>query len=141
MILDELARYIAASSTSFTVGTNLFKSKFPPTAPDTAVVLHEYGGSAPYLTFGSTDAVFEMPAIQIVCRSTSYPTARTRAEEIHVLLVGAGAVTLTSTSTGSTGVSVNYLSITAHHSPFDMGTDDDERNQIGCNYYARKERS
>jgi hypothetical protein len=136
MILDDITKFIAASSTAFTSGTNLFASMFPPGSADTAAVVIEYSGPGPEWAFGSTSPIRERPRVQIISRSSSYQTARTNAETIHTIL---DRGVTNSTLAGSTGN--RYLTIAAVQSPFSLGQDQNDLHRVACNYQVEKERS
>ena len=129
MILDELAAHIVASSTAFTEGTNLFKSKLPATSPNTAVALYESGGITPGARLSTTNA-FEQPSFQVLSRSTSYVTARQNAQIVWNIFDGFADSTLTN---------VRYLSIVPVQSPFPVGRDENSRHLISVNFNVRKE--
>lgn len=137
MLLDEIATYLDASSTALTVGpttsaaTPIFKSRLPADVQATAIALFESGGRSPDYRMTSTVS-FERPTIQVLSRSTSYPTARTNAELVFTLL---------STLTNSTLTGTRYVRVTPAQSPFDIGRDPDERHLVSCNYLIEKEPS
>lgn len=133
-ILNEIAAYVAAQTTSFSAGPHASKieiwiGQFPADQRGTAVALFEPGGAPPVFTFGANPMV-ERPSVQVVSRSTSYATARTNAKTIYSLLAAVEDATLSGTV---------YTRITPSQSPFDMGMDPDDRHLISCNYIAEKE--
>jgi hypothetical protein len=136
--LDDMATFIAAGSTAFTVypsaGANLFKSHMPP-EPDTCTTVYEQTGSSPTWTFSSTAPTYEHPRLQVIARSTSYQTARANAELIYRML---DRQVINSAPTTSAPV---YLQITAAHTPADAGTDANERDLVTCNFDVWKRRS
>lgn len=137
--LDDVATYIAAGSTEFAVypstGANLYKGKFPASAPNTCAALYEQTGPAPTWTFSSTSPAYEHPRLQVLTRSTSYVEARANAETIYQLL---DHQVINSAPTTSAPV---YLQIIAAHTPADAGTDANERDIVTCNFDVWKERS
>ena len=135
MILDDLSSFIAAGSTKFTAGTNLFRSMMPPT-PHTCVGIYENAGLPPDWSMGASTPTRERGRVQIVCRSTSYQTARTNMETIHVLL---DHKITNSTSVSSSGP--RYLQVRASQTPFPIGQDENGRFRLACNYDIDKERS
>ena len=141
MLLDEVAGYLTAQTTTFTVGAagNLTLGFMPDSAPapDTVATLYETGGLAPTYTFSSgpkPTVMFEHPRLQAIIRSTSYRTARTLAETVFTTLDGV-TQTRIPTSTGPL-----YLDITAVQSPFSIGRDDNGRHMVSINFDVRKQR-
>lgn len=135
MLLDDLAIFIASASTSYVVGTNVFKGYMPET-PNTAITVYENPGLAPEWALGGSAPIRERPRIQVIVRSTSYQTARSHAETVHKKL-DRGAIN--STSVSSSGP--RYLRIAAAQQPFPLARDANERIRIACNYDIEKERS
>ena len=132
MLLDDLASYMAAQSTQFTVGVSMTKT-FMPDAPDTLTTLYETGGFSPvhYFSTGQTRDV-ERPSLQVIARSTSYQVARTNIEEVFTLLDGIHDRGLP-TTTGT-----HYQSIDAIQSPFSLGRDENERWRLAVNFTITK---
>lgn len=141
MLLDDVATYLAANSTHFTVGAagDLMKAVMLDDGgvPDTVVVLYETGGVGTVHTLSTSGLAarqYEQPALQVLSRSTAYQTARNRAEAAFRLLDGyTGGLP---TSTGTT-----YLSVAAQQSPFSVGRDSNQRYLVSTNYLIRKESS
>lgn len=132
MILPELSAYIIANATGFvaapaTSGIQIWLNRFPDDASNHAVALYESGGVGPNYTYTGLD--HERPSVQVICRSTSYATARTTANRIYTLLSGTENATLTGTS---------YTRITPIQSPFDVGADAAGRSMVSCNYQSDK---
>jgi len=132
LLLDEVAAYIAASSTFFAVGsstskTSIWKSQFPIERPNTAVALYETGGLPPSYRYDTVD--HERPGVQVISRSTSYVTARQNAQRIWKLLA---------TVENSTLSGVRYINITPSQSPFPIGSDAENRFLISSNFIAGK---
>lgn len=132
MILPELSAYIVANATGFvaapsTSGIQIWLNRFPEEANNHAVGLYESGGVGPDYTY--TGLSHERPNVQVICRSTSYATARTTANRIFSLLAGTENTTLTGTS---------YVRITPIQSPFDIGADAGGRSMVSCNYQMEK---
>ena len=138
MLLDEISKLITDNATEFVLQTNIFKGFENPNTQDTCVSVHESGGLAPDYVFNSSNPAWEEPSIQILSRSTSYQTARNNAQTIFNLLQQQKNVTLKPT-TNDTGAF--YHSISPLQSPFQLGTDENDRHEISCNYIARKELS
>lgn len=142
MILDDIATYLANSSTAFTIlaGTsgNLGKQILLDNDhyPDTVVSLYETPGSPNAYTYststGGASVAWERPSLQIISRSTVYTTARTNAQTAYVLLDGLAGRNLP-TATGTT-----YLDITAAQPPFSLGRDENERFLVSTNYNVWK---
>ena len=139
-VLDDLAGYIDSSSTLFTLNTNLGKavSLDAGTLANTFTVLYETPGLEGAQTFSTaanlTERVFDRPRVQAISRSTSYATARSRAQTIYDLLDGLNSRGLPST-TGT-----QYLSITAVQPPFSLGRDSNDRYLVACNYQIERDR-
>lgn len=134
MILEELTTFITTLSTAFSVppstSANVYANKFPSGSPDTAVALYETGGTLPQFTFTGVD--HERPTLQVISRSTSYPTARTNAQTIW-----SGFAAEANSTLGSTG-NPTYLTITPQQSPIDIGEDSNQRHMVSCNYLIEK---
>lgn len=132
-VLNEIAAYIAATSTNFSAGphatkTEIFIGDFPEDQRSTAIALYESGGAPPVYTYGSSPLV-ERPTVQVVTRSTDYAIARSNATTIYNILAAIEDATLSGTA---------YTRVTPLQSPLDMGTDADDRQLISCNYIAEK---
>lgn len=133
-VLNEIATYIAASSTAtFSAGphatkTQIFIGDFPEDQRNTLVAIFEPGGAPPVYTFGASP-MLERPTVQVISRSTSYATARTNAFTIYAILAAIKDATLSGTA---------YTRVTPSQSPADLGKDADDRHLISCNYMAEK---
>jgi len=133
MILDDLATYIAAQSTAFSVGStgNLGKAlMLDKVHTATMVSIYETPGLPNLYTFSTTNKatrVAEKPRIQVLSRSTSYQTARTNIDTIYQLLDGFSGPLPTSTGT-------EYLSIEAVQPPFSAGRDENDRWILSVNF-------
>lgn len=141
-LLDDIAAYLAAQSTAFTLlsgtGGNLGKQMAwdSTRAPDTLTVLYEQPGIANAYTFststGNARVAFERPGLQILSRSSDYSTARSRAETAYTILDGLAGRNLP-TATGT-----RYLEISAVQAPFFSGRDENDRFIVSTNYLAWK---
>jgi hypothetical protein len=142
MILDEVAAYLETQGLgTVKLPTNdpawpIHKGGLHPgtvTHPDDAIGLSEGPGDPPINEMGSTVGAVaaEAPSLVVTVRSSSYTTARAKAEAVRAKL-HKYAGTLSST---------RYLLILARHSPFPLGRDDKDRWLIGCNYDVTKELS
>jgi hypothetical protein len=135
MILDEVAGFLAAGSTRFTVGTDLLKGVLMDDIPaDTCTAIYETAGTAPTHTLSTgsyTDRAYETAGIQILARSTSYQTARQNAQTAWALLDGYHGGMPTSTG-------IRYLGVDAVQSPFSIGRDRNQRHLISCNFLAKR---
>ncbi len=131
MLLDDIADYLASQGGSGVgvVGTSLFKGKFPPTAPDTAVCIYETGGlpTVHAMASGPGVAVVEQPRVQVVARAGAedYQVARTRLHNAFVLLDGLRDRTINGTV---------YKWVASVQSPYPMGPDENKRERIACNF-------
>ena len=139
-MLDDIATYIDAQSTAFTINTNLGKAIIMDSGsvPNTFTSLYETPGLEGALAFSTAanmaERLFDRPGLQVLCRSTDYPTARARAQTIYNLLDGFNGRGLP-TSTGTV-----YLSISAVQAPFSLGRDDNERWLVATNYIVERDR-
>lgn len=134
-LLDHVATYLDAQSTRFTVPTNLMKTIMLDAStkiPDTVTVLYETAGLPPVHAFSTGSGVnrlFERPTLEVMCRSTSYQTARANAFTVFTLLDGLNAQTLSS---------VSYRSIAAVQSPFPLFRDQSDRWVFTATYDVEK---
>lgn len=134
-LLDAIAAYLDAQSTAFTVGAtgNLMKAVMldSPGVPNTVTVLYESAGQSPVRAFstGSGTRLYERPILEVVCRSTSYATARSNAYTAFSILDGLAAATLSS---------VAYRSVEAVQSPFHLHRDENDRYVWSTTYQIEK---
>lgn len=143
LLVDEIATYMAAQSTAFTIlagtGGNLAKQIMLDSTPnpDTLTVLYETPGGPTEYSFststGTAQVEFERPSFQILSRSTAYKTARTRAQTAYTMFDGLAGKTLP-TATGT-----RYLEITAVQPPFFLQRDDNDRFIVAVNFNVWKE--
>jgi hypothetical protein len=121
----------AGGDPSTSTGVPIWLGQFPPDTAATAVAIYESGGAGPLNTLVSastttTPPFVRRPSVQVISRSTSYPTARALAEVIWTSFHG----TLSATSTSGPV----YLTISPNQDPIDMGLDPDHRHMISCNF-------
>ena len=130
MILDDVATYLATNSTRLTVGVNLTKGHMPD-SPSTVTTIYETGGFAPIHNFttGSGTRMYEQPSLMIHSRSTDYQTARLVLEDVFTILDGFNNADLSG---------VRYAGIDAVQSPFDIGTDSNDRHKLSVNFNVIK---
>ena len=136
-LLDEVATYLDAQSTSFTVGAtgNLVKSAMldSVTVPNTLTGLYETPGRSLVHAFSTSATgitrVFERPNLQVLCRSTSYVTARTNAQTALTILDGLNDTSLSGT---------RYISVAALQSPYLLARDEDQRYIVALNFAVEK---
>ena len=139
-MLDDIASFIDTSSTVFTVGTNLGKSIMldSDSVANTFTSLYEVAGLEGVQAFSTAanqaERVFDRPGLQVISRSTSYATARARAQTIYDLLDGMANRKLP-TSTGTL-----YVSISSVQAPFSYGRDVNDRWLVACNYRVERDR-
>lgn len=107
-------------------------------APDTLMALYETGGMAPNWIFGSTSPAYETASLQVISRSSSYATARSRAYLAYRILGGIRNQYLP-TSTYTT--KCLYLDCNPDQPPFSIGQDSNKRWLLSCNFTVHKERS
>ncbi len=141
-LLDDVATYLDAQSTAFTIlsasSGNLAKQVMLDSTPnpDTLTVLYETQGSPNDYTFstatGGARVAIERPSFQILNRSTSYQTARTRSQTAYTILDGLAGQNLP-TATGTL-----YLEIVAAQAPFFVQRDDNERYIVSTNFTVMK---
>jgi hypothetical protein len=133
MILDDVATYLQTNSTRLTVGVNLTKGHMPD-SPSTITTLYETGGFAPMHAFttGGGTRFYEQPSLMVHSRSTDYQTARAIMEDVFTILDGVNNRGLP-TTTG-----VRYAGIDAVQSPFDIGTDSQDRHKLSVNFNVIK---
>ena len=108
-ILDDVAAYIEANTTGWTVGTN-------------GTILHT--------TDAQVDRVYERPNIQALSRSTSPTVARDNVDRIYDLLDGLANTTMSGT---------RYLEFVAVQAPFQLGRDDNQRHLWSVNFNVKKD--
>lgn len=143
-VLTDLAQYIDTASTLFARNSNLGigVALDAGSLPNTFTSLYETPGLEGAYAFstGTTagsraQRVLDRPRVQVISRSTSYATARSRAQTIYDLIDGIANRKLpTSTSTGL------YVSITAVQAPFSLGRDENDRWLISTNYQIERGR-
>lgn len=124
-LLDEIGAYLEQNAIG-KVGTNLFLSKLPP-SPDAAVAVIETGGAGPDYVMGQSQPVYENPTFQVIVRNKSYKIAREKAGRIWDLLGRVSNLPLGGR---------RYLQIIPLQSPFDLGPDENQREQVVANYEA-----
>jgi hypothetical protein len=137
-LLDDIASFLAASSTKFSVGStgNIGKAVALDTTqtPVTFIALYEQSGAANSYIFSTStgaDVAVERPNLQVLSRSTSYQTARNNAQTVYTVLDGISRNLPTSTGT-------RYLSIEAIQAPFQAGYDANRRNLVSVNFNVEK---
>ena len=139
-VLDDLAQFIDTSSTAFSRSSNLGIgiALDSGSLSNTFAALYETPGQVGSLAFSTTanlaERVFDRPRVQVICRSTSYTTARTNTQTIYDLLDGVANRKLP-TSTGTL-----YVSIEAVQAPFSLGRDENDRWLISTNYQIERDR-
>lgn len=126
-LLDDMAVHIAAAA-SLTVGTNLFKSLLPD-SPDECTAIYEFAGSQPIFSMSQDLPAIEQPRIQVVCRSVSYATARSRMETIWQSLCGIRDETVNG---------VAYLCVMPLGSPEQGGRDSAQRERVTTTFQVWK---
>jgi hypothetical protein len=136
MLLDDIGYAVAEASTSLTLATNLFLSKLPSNAPDSAVAVYETGGAGPTWTLASTAPAWENPRVQVLVRSTAYEAGRSLAETLWRALDNA-----TGTLGSSSAPGAHYILIRALQSPAPLGEDANLRWLFSSNYQVQKLRS
>lgn len=141
-LLEDIVTYLAAQSTSFTAlpstSGNLGAAIFLDSSliPDTFAAVYETPGVVNDYAFststGKAAVVMERPGFQILSRSTSYATARSRAQTAYTILDGLAQKNLP-TSTGTL-----YQEIVVNQAPFFLQRDEKDRYIVATNYLVRK---
>lgn len=140
-LVDDIATYLETSSTVFTrysgtAGNLARQAMLDNLNLDPMTVLYETAGGANAYTMstgtGSADVTYETPSLQILSRSTSYQTARSRADTAYTILDGLAQVNLP-TATGTL-----YLDVSAVQAPFFTGYDENHRPIVSVNFTIRK---
>lgn len=96
-----------------------------PASPDEIGAIRQYGGLPSEFGFGVVGIKYEHPSIQIIFRGAPYDlnTPMTRARTAWA--------TLAAVQPGST-----YLIIRPQQSPFQLGRDNNQREEVACNFYV-----
>jgi hypothetical protein len=142
-LLDDICTYLDNASSQFKMLSgstgNLVKSALldHTPAPDTLTALYETGGAAPAWVFGSTSPAYETAGLQVICRSSAYPTAHDRAFTAYRILGGIRNQRLPLSSQSSNCL---YLDCNPDQPPFSLGTDGNNRWLVSVNFTVRKER-
>lgn len=103
-------------------------------SPDVLGAIYEYGGAPTEGLFGVVGVGYENPALQIMFRGIPFDYAGPM-EKARIAWAFLAAVQPGTISTGS----ATYLTIKPQQSPRSLGRDKNERYEIVCNFYARKE--
>lgn len=123
MLLDDIGDYLSSGGIG-TLGVNLFLSMLPD-APDSCVAVFETGGLPSIHTMNGTTPIAEYPSVQVICRAKNYTTARILARDVDFLLNGLRNRTING---------VQYKWVQHQQSPFFIMRDENNREEIGCNY-------
>ena len=123
MLLDDIGDYLSSGG-GYVSGTDLFLSILPD-QPDAAIALFETGGGVPHHTMGGSNPVAELPTLQVVCRAKRYDDARLLAKDVDILLNGVRNRLING---------VMYRWIQAQQSPFFINRDEQQRDEVACNY-------
>lgn len=126
MLLEDISTHLIENGAGG--ASSIFLGSIPDT-PNDVVGLWEYGGSPPEHVKDQKLPVEELPRLQVITRSASYPTGRLKMEEIYQLLVGYEGVLN----------GVTYKSIRALQPPFYLDRDDKNRARFVCNFEVVKE--
>lgn len=128
-ILEDIAALIDSSSTTFTLGTNLFMGRLPD-SPDTCCAVYQYGGEEPMNVMGGDSMPpLEEPRVQVLVRATGYATAQSTATTIWTYL----ETVLNENLSGT-----RYLRISAVQSPFPLERDAQDRVIFAQNFRVVK---
>jgi hypothetical protein len=134
MLLDDVAALIETlglgtvktSAAQAGVPWLIYKAGEVPGEAD-AISLNESPGEGPLHAMGET--VAELPHLQVIARSLSYLTARTKAAALWTAL----------NNYRGTPVATRYLGIELLHSPFPVGRDNNARWLLAFNCRVTKE--
>ena len=125
-MLDEIESYLRAQNL-VPNGTFLFKGAMADTVTingvqinaDKATCLYNTSGFRPSLTFD--DRNIDYPALQVICRGTSYVEVEQRMQAIYKKLCG------------NTNI-VGFMNFIPQQSPFSLGQDDKKRWEFSVNF-------
>lgn len=124
-LLDDMGIKVAAISSDYTLGTNVFLSNLPET-PDVCTVLIENGGTTGQYTLGSDGLPeWENQSLQFIHRNPVYSTGRTASDLIYRTLTAIVNETINSDY---------YLRIEAIGVPSVFQRDDTRRVLFTCNF-------
>lgn len=126
-LLDEIGAYLEQNAIGKR-GIDLFLSKLPA-SPDAAIAVIETGGTGPDYVLGQSQPTYENPSFQVIVRDKSYKSAREKAGRVWDLLARVANLPL--------GAG-RYLQIVPVQSPFDLGPDENQREQVVANYEAMR---
>jgi len=135
-LLDAIGNYLPLQTVGLPanqqllLGKNLFLGRLPAEAPNAAVLIQQYQGESPTLTFGNDVSQLENPRIQIMTRGDreDYPGAYDLCMVVRNIL---GAITSTVTINGITILRLEPLG-----SPNPIGYDDVDRPRFTANLQA-----
>lgn len=127
-LLDDIGSFVA-SAASLTLGTNLFLSLLKD-QPDEATAIYEFAGESPAYGMGQDLPALYKPRIQVITRSLSYPTARSRMETIWQALQGLRDESISGTY---------YLAVNALGQPEQIGRDSLQRERMMANFQVWKQ--
>ena len=125
-MLNELAQYIE-NNTSLTIGSTLFVGTRPASNYTPCVVLYESPGSVH--NFDLIDRVDVM--LQVVAHNTTYPSARSMAEQVLVLLHGNSGMNLPVIGSGDTPIQVASAKVIS--GPYSLGFDANQLYSVSVN--------
>jgi len=130
-LLDDLSDYLTSGSTG--LSGLVFLGRLSDTPAD-QLAIAETGGMAPVhaMSSGPGNAVLELPRVQIVSRSVSYATAKTRIKVVEGLLDGLRPRTINGTQ---------YHFVSAVQPPFLLEYDANGRPILAQNFEIQKARS
>jgi hypothetical protein len=126
--VDEFAAFLDASSTRFTVGTNLFVN-WQADEPDTCTTIYETGGLAPVQRFANDLPAYEQPAFQVVCRAAASSAARANIHAAWIIAQRVANETLSSKT---------WLRIEPLQSPFFLERDVRGRYTYAVNFVGMR---
>lgn len=118
---------LAAADLGLVAGTNLFMGE-EPASPANVTTIYDTPGYAPMLTMDRTER-YDLPAIQVKVRNTSYVNAQALIEAIKVELHGKAHF-----SQGG----ARYELIKCDQDPFSLGKDESGWSMWVCNFSIQR---
>ena len=128
--LDDIASRLVSAGVGV-IGSSIFLSSKAviPTGSGPYISLMETGGVAPRRVQNRNGAAVIRPSVQVVVRASTYPAARTKAEDAYRALDGIFNTMLNGTF---------YVKITARQEPTDTGLDESGRPRLTFNLDAER---
>ena len=135
MILDELGAYLEGQGLGVRA-QDLYLGSLPE-SPDEVIALQETGAGPSVYVHEQASPSLERPTLQVLSRSESYESARTKAQSAYRMLSRLVNSSLPSSTT--LAGSRRYLKVTPLQTPFSIGPDQNNRHRIVFNIQVLKE--